>query len=546
MEVPDPSKVLGALAEFARGRGFRIGSSCQSDLQLWQRAWLSTSNSISSLRLPITFPFMAAQDKMRSPRTLFPLFLFLTRISKIHNMPITPSTLFCALICITYVATTASAKNIMVTNLDDAGPGSLRDAVASANEKSGRDTIRFPKSLQGTITLTSGEIEISDKLVIEGPGASRLTVSGGNTSRIFKIGHAVEVSIEELTIADGRNTTQDILSITVTRGGAILNDGGSLRLSGVTMCNNETINSTNSHVVGGGAVVNSGYATLFATNCQFIDNIARGGTSYAFGGAIGSVTESVAIIEHCTFSGNLATSGGTSYGGAIGNFGGSELTVIDCTFSENRAKGENANEKAFGGAIAARPGTVDNSGSVTAIQGCLLVCNLALGAADETGNGANAGGGALYNFNSTLMLDKSTLAGNQTEGGTGIYGGDAYGGALYATGTQPLAQPVMIRHCHFFANSAVGNVNGDALGGALHNDMYCQMGLRQSSVTHNWAWACEAEGGEGIGGGLYNLGDVTVDKKTYQNIVGNEASTSDDNIFGTVTSQETGAALFVR
>ena len=62
-----------------------------------------------------------------------------------------------------------------VTNLLDTGAGSLRAAVASANASAGADTIDFATT--GTIALTSGQLDISDSLTINGPGAGALTVS---------------------------------------------------------------------------------------------------------------------------------------------------------------------------------------------------------------------------------------------------------------------------------------------------------------------------------------------------------------------------------
>jgi len=456
-------------------------------------------------------------------------------------MPRISSFLLATLACTTCLTTGVRAKNIVVRNLTDAGPGSLRAAVSSANETPGPDVIRFQKRLRGTIKLTSGQIEITDQLRIAGPGASRLTVSGNKSSRIFQIGKTVTASIKDLTISDGRNTSQENVPILVTRGGAILNDGGILSLFRVTMCNNVTIDEDGSDVVGGGAIVNSGFAVLAATNCQFIDNVASGGSRYAFGGAIGSVTESLAIVENCFFTGNKATSGGTSYGGAIGNLGGSELTVIDCTFFDNAACGTASGESAFGGAIATRPGTVDGSGSLTAIECSLLVANLAIGADDEDGHfGADAGGGAIYNFDSMLNLESSILRHNKVAGGNGdLGGGNAYGGAIHASGTGGnLPQVALIRRCRFRRNVALGGSSADAsggsaLGGGIHNATSCRMDLRRSKLTGNCALA--SQNGAGVGGGLYTVGTVTSDKRTLRNIVRNKATTSDDNVFGNVT-----------
>ena len=61
---------------------------------------------------------------------------------------------------------------LTVSNLFDSGTGSLRAAIATA--QSG-DTITFAKGLHGTITLTSGDLPISDSVTIDGPGANKLS-----------------------------------------------------------------------------------------------------------------------------------------------------------------------------------------------------------------------------------------------------------------------------------------------------------------------------------------------------------------------------------
>ncbi len=83
-----------------------------------------------------------------------------------------------------------------VLNLKDSGAGSLRAAVAAANANPGADSINFAHGLHGTIPLTSGELQITDSLTINGPGANSLAVSGSNTSRVFEIGTGSSVSIE--------------------------------------------------------------------------------------------------------------------------------------------------------------------------------------------------------------------------------------------------------------------------------------------------------------------------------------------------------------
>src|SRR5687767_2542582 len=96
-----------------------------------------------------------------------------------------------------------------VLNLLDSGAGSLREAVVEANSAPGADLIRFaPEARDGTIALTGGQLSITDDLTIEGPGADRLTVSGNDASRVFRIGSGVAVSIDGLTISHGRAVGQ--------------------------------------------------------------------------------------------------------------------------------------------------------------------------------------------------------------------------------------------------------------------------------------------------------------------------------------------------
>ena len=50
--------------------------------------------------------------------------------------------------------------------------------------------------------LTSGELQITDDVTIDGPGADRLSVSGNNASRVFEI-VSVHAAISGLTITGG-------------------------------------------------------------------------------------------------------------------------------------------------------------------------------------------------------------------------------------------------------------------------------------------------------------------------------------------------------
>src|SRR5262249_52893465 len=114
-----------------------------------------------------------------------------------------------------------------VVNLNDAGAGSLRQPVRDANATAGPDTIRFDPGLHGTIPLTSGQLNVTDDVNVNGPGEDQVTVSGGHASRVFDIsGAGTNVTIRDLTIADGRASGVTVTGPLgpATLGGGILNE----------------------------------------------------------------------------------------------------------------------------------------------------------------------------------------------------------------------------------------------------------------------------------------------------------------------------------
>src|SRR5436189_5750103 len=92
------------------------------------------------------------------------------------------------------VAIPALADIITVTNTNDSGPGSLRQALADVNDG---DTINF--AVTGTIGLTSGEVLVANSITISGPGASNLAIDGNAKSTVFRIASGETVTISGLT-----------------------------------------------------------------------------------------------------------------------------------------------------------------------------------------------------------------------------------------------------------------------------------------------------------------------------------------------------------
>ena len=116
-----------------------------------------------------------------------------------------------------------------VTNNNDSGLGSLRQAIIDANAASSADDIIFT-GVTGTITLNSSlplivATSTADTLTITGPGSSNLTISGdnGDANRnfaIFKIdfaGTGGNLSISGVTVSGAKgNNFSNNGNLTVT------------------------------------------------------------------------------------------------------------------------------------------------------------------------------------------------------------------------------------------------------------------------------------------------------------------------------------------
>ncbi len=204
-----------------------------------------------------------------------------------------------------------SAATRTVTNLNDDGPGSLRETIRVSAPG---DAIDFFGS--GTIVLTTGELAIGRSLTILGP-ATGMAVSGNDRSRVFNISGGTVV-LSNLVIRNGRMAGIDGF-----------NEGGGYAQ--------------------GGGILNSG--SLSPINCTLHANVAAGGRgdSGPFGGG----------------------DGGGAFGGAICNLG--TLALLNCTFDSNSALGGDGfinglsaynGGNAYGGAVC--------SDNIVALVNCTL------------------------------------------------------------------------------------------------------------------------------------------------------------------------------
>ncbi len=338
------------------------------------------------------------------------------------------SALLLAGLLATLVPAVSRAAGFTVTNLNDSGSGSLRQALADAKAAGGDDIIAFHAGLTGTITVTSWLV-IDSNVTIQGPGAELLTISGGNTTRVFLVKDGVTATIDGLTISDGQVGSNE-------RGGGIMITSSTLTIT----------NSAFSGNYGGwGGAVAASWSTLTITDSTFSGNegyigaaihsddsvlriekttVEHNDSSYVAGGVSSMGTGSVTIVASI-FTDN--TGDGSAFGGAVYAEGRNDLTVIDSTFFNNDAGPLGS----FGGAIAKSFGTLTVTGS------------------SFVENKSDGAGGAIYSSSATMHISDSEFVENTSWGG----------GAIHADGEQAANT---INNSTFDRNRAVYD------GGALY------------------------------------------------------------------------------
>jgi CSLREA domain-containing protein len=347
----------------------------------------------------------------------------------------------------------------VVNSLADPGVGgcdaeecTLREAIAAAAVG---DTITF--AVTGTITLAAVEELVIDEgqdLVIEGPGASSLSVSGGYSEdpesrygRVFRIEAGATATMSGLTITGGYSWPSGggiynagTLSLTdcavngnqAIDGGGIFNDHGHLTLTNTTVSGNVP---TGEGPSGGGIFNNAGNVTL--------DGSTVSGNSSENGGGIASLNGTI-LITRSTISGNIGY-----------NVGGIQLwqataTITESTISENWGR--------YGGGVA--------------------------------------------NSYSALTLERSTVAGNWSLRGAGV---------LSRTDPSDAAQHTTILNSTVSGNtSGDPDEEGDFVGGGIYNEL----GLTRiilSTVTGNEAGI--SGGGVYSAAGRFEAGIATTEVK---------------------------------
>jgi len=452
---------------------------------------------------------------------------------------------------------------------------SLRGALITANTNPSADAvvINLQPATTYNLTLTNatqennaatGDLDITTSLhsvtIVgggsSGPNASIIDASALNTGsvrdRVIQITNSnAAVVFQDLVIQSGKAaddgtsgaSTNPTAQNANRAGGCILDNGGDLSLTNVTVQLCEAIGKgdsvVNQHTTleaqGGGLAVLGTTGNVIITGSTFLSDTATGGdggnfnngdASAAKGGAIyfenGTLSIDLSRIENSSANGgdggdqdqNGQTNGGfggLAQGGAIW-VGGGTVGINNATFESTAANGGESGTGGNGAnpAGGADGGAVYSLGNVTVTNSTFHLAaarggnggnafgSTCLGA-HNAGDGGGARGGAIFADSGSLVVSTSTFANNSAVGGNGGNGGQTDGGL----------------------NCGMHGAGGLAYGGAIANANTATINLKHGTLSLNNAQAGNTgvnQGGankparlvaEGTGGGI-RVGPATV------------------------------------
>ena len=393
---------------------------------------------------------------------------------------------------LTFTVTKTADTNDGICNSDC----SLREAVNAADANAEPSQITFDSQFFGTartITLSSGEmiLEENRRIVINGPGANLLTISGNNASRIWRLRRDATVTINNLKMTGGNGEG----GFQNASGGAIFVEPNGVA---TTLTLNSVIISGNQAGTGGGISTNGGSA-LTITNSTLSDNTA----TYTPGGGGLYFDRGTLTIDNCSISNNAATFNLAGDGGGISAGGDSSLiTISNSTVTGNTATYTGG--IGVGGTTSIVNTTISNNQAVNSAGGIAASGTVTISDSTIRGNqvtGANGSGGGITN-SGKLLVTSSNIRLN-----TGNFGGAIYtAGGLTIRETE-ISQNISRKDGGAIYNNAGGTTNLPII-------------IEKSVVSDNSA--------EDSGGGIYNRDTVNLIETTVR---GNHSRIAGGGIF---------------
>jgi uncharacterized repeat protein (TIGR01451 family)/CSLREA domain-containing protein len=327
----------------------------------------------------------------------------------------------------------------------------LRAAIQQANAWPGTDAIVLPA---GTYNLSiagagenagaTGDLDITDGLILNGAGATTTIIDGGALDRVLHIANGVAARISGVTLRNG---------LVNDSGGGVYNLG-TLTLSDSAVTGNTSALPSGSagggiyHFSSGEAAVSLALERVTVSGNR-ADNSALTGATSINGGGIAIVGGSVAISDSA-ISGNTATTGTVGTTGVnVGSGGGIHINNGLVTITDSTISGNTADWNAGG---------IYNFGALT-LTGSTI-----------SGNSAFQGGGIHTDGNPARLL---TLVNSTVSGNTAAHPNAALtasGGGLF------ISKPTVLQNSTITDNAA-------DVGAGIYLDQTGQTSLNQGSVT---------------------------------------------------------------
>jgi predicted outer membrane repeat protein len=290
----------------------------------------------------------------------------------------------------------ALAANQIVANC--ASDAELRSDLA-AIQSSGGGMLTFSCGF-ATIVLTQDLPTVATETTVDGGG--KITISGGNSRRIFVVDAGTGLSLKDIVLSNGS---------AIGDGGAIYSNG-SLSMEDVTIRDSFATFS-------GGAFVTYGPAQIDDSEIAYNSAASGGGVYARFGGAPVTIRDSV--LHH-----NETKNQVNAPGGAVFLWDGASVTIQRSEISENKASAGAGIYNGFANSAVSVEdsrivGNVLTSGGGAGID--ITGGPLVLVRSEVAGNASGgSGGGLYYHDGSSAMIVDSTFHGNYAGGlGGGVY-----------------------------------------------------------------------------------------------------------------------------
>jgi hypothetical protein len=394
-----------------------------------------------------------------------------------------------------------AATTIVVSICAESGPGSLRDALASAVDG---DTIDLTDLKNCTITLESGALTTSAAVTIQGPGEADLIIDGANSDRVL-YGLGAYLAISGMTLANGYapdsggclaasgNVTLDHTTVTHCRAGSGNGQfayGGGVAVTGDLTVQSSIITENTAEASdkarGGGLV---SLRALSLVDSVISDNHLS--AAKVFGGGVAGLSIDLPIfLGNCVLERNTAYGVDQSYGGGVHGKNAARLDNTHLSHNIARAK-----TVAGGGGVA-------TDLNVTLAYDSLVSNNTVVatvGASSSVPYGGAYGGGLLSRFGSVYVTGDPAFGSGTRHpliaSNEATSPGYACGGGV---ATRYFMGNVSVSFATISANSIASNAN--AFGGgieAINNLLLHASTLSGNTVRTDCTSTCFVGGGGG-------------------------------------------------